>query len=132
MKQIDVVGAVIVNDRKEVLCALRSQQMSLPGLWEFPGGKIEEGEDPCAALVREIKEELFCDIEVGNLIADIIHEYPAIKVRLITYFAKVTAEVPVATEHERLEWVSKGLLESLDWAPADIPTVKALRSHPNL
>jgi 8-oxo-dGTP diphosphatase len=126
MKQVDVVGAVIINDHDEVLCALRSQQMSLPGLWEFPGGKIEAGEEPRAALIREIKEELLCDIEVGEQIADVVHEYPTIKVRLITYFAKVTGGVPVATEHERLEWINKENIYSLDWAPADIPTVQIL------
>jgi 8-oxo-dGTP diphosphatase len=126
MKQVDVVGAVIINDNDEVLCALRSQQMSLPGLWEFPGGKIEAGEEQRAALIREIKEELLCDIEVGDLIADVTHEYPTIIVRLITYFAIVTGGVPVATEHERLEWINKENLHSLQWAPADIPTVQIL------
>ncbi|MFE5321657.1 (deoxy)nucleoside triphosphate pyrophosphohydrolase [Paenibacillus sp. NPDC056579] len=128
MKQIDVVGAVIVNDKDEILCALRSQKMSLPGLWEFPGGKIEQGEEATSALVREINEELLCAIEIGELIADITHEYPNIKVRLMTYFAKIISGKPVATEHEKLQWFSSNKLAELDWAPADIPTVHKLCS----
>ncbi|MFD0682421.1 MULTISPECIES: (deoxy)nucleoside triphosphate pyrophosphohydrolase [unclassified Paenibacillus] len=126
MKQVDVVGAVIVNESGEILCALRSQQMSLPGLWEFPGGKIEPGEEPRDTLVREIKEELLCDIGVGDLIVDIVHEYPTIKVRLITYFAKITSGMPLATEHEKLRWVYRTELLSLNWAPADVPTVEKI------
>ncbi|MDF2652440.1 MAG: (deoxy)nucleoside triphosphate pyrophosphohydrolase, partial [Paenibacillus sp.] len=68
MKKIDVVGAVIFNNNNEVLCALRSQTMSLPGLWEFPGGKIEPNETPQECLVREIQEELNCSIQVGDLV----------------------------------------------------------------
>ncbi|OXM85809.1 (deoxy)nucleoside triphosphate pyrophosphohydrolase [Paenibacillus rigui] len=128
MKQVDVVGAVIVNENDEILCALRSQEMSLPGLWEFPGGKIEQGEEAKVALVREIKEELLCEIKVGELIADVVHEYPNIKVRLITYFAKITSGKPVATEHEKLEWISRTELATLKWAPADIPTVEQIQT----
>ncbi|MBD8500437.1 (deoxy)nucleoside triphosphate pyrophosphohydrolase [Paenibacillus arenosi] len=126
MKQVDVVGAVIINEREEILCALRSMKMSMPGYWEFPGGKIEPGEDHQAALVREIKEELLCDIEVGEFITDIVHEYPAIKVRLITYEAKIICGVPVATEHEKLEWIARNDIRNLHWAPADIPTIDIL------
>lgn len=63
-KTVRVVGAVIMNEKDEVLCALRSPDMLLPNLWEFPGGKIEEGEAPEETLVREIKEELGCTIQV--------------------------------------------------------------------
>ncbi|GMK40551.1 NUDIX hydrolase [Paenibacillus sp. CCS19] len=126
MKQVDVVGAVIFNDCNEILGALRSMEMSLPGYWEFPGGKIGQGEDHQSALVREIKEELLCDIEVGELIADIVHEYPNVKVRLITYKAKIVAGVPIAAEHEKLEWIAPNDIRNLKWAPADIPTIDIL------
>ncbi|TVX86861.1 (deoxy)nucleoside triphosphate pyrophosphohydrolase [Paenibacillus agilis] len=131
MKQVDVVGAVIINDRDEILCALRSMKMSLPGYWEFPGGKIEPGEDHQAALVREIKEELLCEIEVGEFITDIVHEYPTIKVRLITYEAKIISGSPVATEHEKLEWTARKDIRNLHWAPADIPTIDILCCESN-
>jgi len=127
MKSVDVVGAVIRNANGEVLCALRSERMSMPGLWEFPGGKIEPGEEPKDALRREIREELGVDVEVGGLVADHTHEYPTVLVRLRTYFAAIASGgVPVAKEHERLEWLPIRELEALTWAPADVPTVEAL------
>lgn len=65
-KKVSVVGAVIFNEQNEILCALRSPTMLLPNYWEFPGGKIDEGEAPEEALLREIKEELGCFITVGE------------------------------------------------------------------
>ncbi|MGD8189827.1 (deoxy)nucleoside triphosphate pyrophosphohydrolase [Brevibacillus ginsengisoli] len=127
MKQVDVVGAVIVNEEHKILAALRSKQMSLPGMWEFPGGKIEKGEMPQDSLIREIREELECDIEVGELVSDSVYEYPTVKVRLITYFAKVVGGVPQASEHEELRWITRDELNSLQWAPADLPTIDELR-----
>lgn len=127
MKKIDVVGAVILNEKNEVLCALRSQKMSLPGLWEFPGGKIEENETPETSLIREIKEELSCTIEVGELVADATHEYPTIIVRLITYLSRVVEGTPTANEHEKLIWLPMNSLHTLEWAPADLPTIEALK-----
>ncbi len=126
MKKVDVVGAVIMNDRNEVLCALRSQTMSLPGLWEFPGGKIEPGETPERTLVREIQEELDCTIEVGALVADATHEYPNVIVRLLTYEASIIDGTPTPREHEKLIWIPLAQLDSLNWAPADLPTIEEL------
>lgn len=126
MKQVDVVGAVIQDDHGHVLCALRSDQMSLPGMWEFPGGKIEQDEEPKEALVREIREELNCQIDVGEKIADIVHDYPNIRVHLTTFFATIVSGKPVAQEHKELRWMRKGNLRSLNWAPADIPTIQKI------
>lgn len=126
MKKVDVVGAVITNEEGKILCALRSQQMSLPGMWEFPGGKIEQGETPQETLVREIQEELECKIEVGEFISDDTYEYPAVTVRLITYFATVISGVPVPKEHEKLEWMDRKDMLKLEWAPADLPTIGKL------
>jgi 8-oxo-dGTP diphosphatase len=123
MKIIDVVGAVIMNDKKEVLCALRSQRMSMPGFWEFPGGKVEPGEDPKAALIREIQEELGCLIEVGDFITDEPYGYPKVTIRLLTYYASIVHGKPKANEHEKLIWLPKEELRTLQWAPADLPTI---------
>jgi 8-oxo-dGTP diphosphatase len=126
MKKVDVVGAVILNESNQILCALRSQKMSLPGLWEFPGGKIEPNETPEQSLIREIQEELNCTIKVGELVADATHEYPTVIVHLMTYLAKIIDGVPLASEHEQLVWLPVDQLNTLGWAPADLPTLAAL------
>ncbi|UOK49042.1 (deoxy)nucleoside triphosphate pyrophosphohydrolase (plasmid) [Bacillus tropicus] len=125
-KRVSVVGAVIFNERNEVLCALRSPKMSLPNYWEFPGGKINEGEMPQEALIREIKEELGCLISVGEKIEEVDHEYENIIVHLATYKAYIESGVPKALEHADLKWVQVKKLLELKWAPADIPTVDIL------
>ena len=121
-----MVGAIIHNEANEILCALRSNAMSLPNLWEFPGGKIEEGEQPQETLIREIKEELDCDIEVFELVEDTSYDYGNIIVNLRTYHANIVAGKPVPTEHAALLWLPTTSLESLVWAPADIPAVQCL------
>lgn len=128
MQQVDVVGAVIRNPAGEVLCALRSAKMSMPGLWEFPGGKIEPGEDPRETLRREMREELGCAIAVHDLVADATHAYPGITVRLLTYNATIVQGEPVPAEHERLLWLPVAELPTLNWAPADLPTLERLVS----
>ncbi|HYG57261.1 MAG TPA: (deoxy)nucleoside triphosphate pyrophosphohydrolase [Symbiobacteriaceae bacterium] len=120
---MEVVGAVIQNERGEVLCALRSQHMSVPGLWEFPGGKIEPGEAPDATLRREIEEELGCAITVGEQVEDTTYAYPAVEVRLMTYRARIVSGQPHPREHAELRWVPPQGLLSLQWAPADVPAV---------
>nr|WP_208404423.1 8-oxo-dGTP diphosphatase MutT [Saccharococcus thermophilus] len=125
-KTVRVVGAVIYNEQNEILCALRSPEMSLPNLWEFPGGKMEEGENPKETLVREIQEELGCTIEVYEKVEEVHHEYPSVIVNLLTYKAKIVEGEPKAKEHAELKWMPLRELRSLEWAPADIPTVEAL------
>lgn len=126
MKTVRVVGAVIENAQQEILCALRSENMSLPNVWEFPGGKIEEGEQPEESLIREINEELGCSIKVEELIEQVTHAYPHNSVNLLTYKARIIKGAPQAKEHAQLKWVPRQELNKLDWAPADIPTVKKL------
>lgn len=125
-KRVSVVGAVIFNERNEVLCALRSPKMSLPNYWEFPGGKINEGEMPQEALIREIKEELGCLISVGEKIEEVDHEYENIIAHLATYKTYIESGIPKALEHADLKWVQIKKLLELKWAPADIPTVDIL------
>ncbi|WP_238916812.1 (deoxy)nucleoside triphosphate pyrophosphohydrolase [Clostridium sp. YIM B02555] len=125
-KTVKVVGAIIENENNEILCALRSKDMSLGKFWEFPGGKIEQGESIGDAIVREIKEELDCTIEFIDVFYDNTHEYDNVIVNLITVKCKLVAGTPKANEHAKLLWLAKDYLESLTWAPADIPTINKL------
>src|SRR4051794_10566800 len=120
-KSVRVVGAVIENDQHQILCALRSPDMTLPNLWEFPGGKIEKDETPEESLRREIIEELACTVEVGEKIEEVTHEYEAVIVNLLTYKCRIIEGTPTAEEHAELRWVPKNELSQLEWAPADIP-----------
>lgn len=124
-KQIEVVGAVIFSDNK-VLCAQRNENMSLPLMWEFPGGKIEKNESEIEALKREINEEMLCDLEVGNKITSTTYKYDFGIVNLHTYKCKLKEKMPTLTEHKSIKWLNIHELESLEWAPADIPAVKII------
>ncbi|NJP36222.1 (deoxy)nucleoside triphosphate pyrophosphohydrolase [Alkalicoccus luteus] len=125
-KRVKVVAAVIENSEKELLCALRSNDMSLPNVWEFPGGKVENGEDFGTALEREIKEELHCSIRAGELLHTHVHEYEKAIVELNCLSAVIEKGEPHASEHAKLLWLPKENLTSLQWAPADIPAVDFL------
>lgn len=131
-KQISVVAAVIENDQNELLCALRSPDMSLPNLWEFPGGKVEAGEDLQTAIEREIREELHCNIKAGDVFHRHVHEYDTFIIELICLQAELISGEPVATEHAKLLWLTPDLFSSLNWAPADIPAVEELMAKASL
>lgn len=121
-KTIHVVGAVIFDQHK-VLCAQRSESMSLPLLWEFPGGKIEQGETDVEALKREIREEMKCDLEVDDKVTTTEYEYDFAVIVLTTYRCTLKDTLPTLTEHRAIEWLDSKDLYRLEWAPADIPAV---------
>lgn len=123
-KLVEVVAAVIENENNEILCALRSPIMTLPNMWEFPGGKVEEGESLYTAIEREIKEELKCSVKAIEIIGENRHEYEKIIVNLTAIKCNLVEGEPVADEHSKLIYLKKENLESLVWAPADIPLVK--------
>ena len=125
VKQIKVVGAVILRDGL-VLCAQRSMSSTLPGLWEFPGGKIEPDETPREALEREIREELEIDVAVGEHVETTVHEYPFGEVTLTTFYCDLLSGDVTLTEHEAVVWLRPSELDSLEWAPADIPAVRSI------
>ncbi len=131
-KHINVVAAVIHNEHKEILCALRSPVMALPNLWEFPGGKIEEDESHETALIREIQEELNIQIEVGENVEDTYFEYENFTIQLTSYFASIKSGEMKATEHAELRWVTIDKLIDLEWAPADIPAVLTIKNLQNI
>ncbi|MDQ0232046.1 (deoxy)nucleoside triphosphate pyrophosphohydrolase [Metabacillus malikii] len=124
-KLINVVGAVIMKDGK-ILCAQRGNTKVLSSFWEFPGGKIEEGESPQQALHREIIEEMECEIEIEKLLDETVYEYDFGIVNLKTFKCKLTEGKPTLTEHTAMKWLFPHELNTLQWAPADIPTVEKL------
>ncbi|MGM7724207.1 (deoxy)nucleoside triphosphate pyrophosphohydrolase [Metabacillus sp. Hm71] len=131
-KTIKVVAAIIENDENEILCALRSSQMSLPNMWEFPGGKVEKDEDIFQAIKREINEELGCQVTGETLFHENIYEYDTFKVHLLCITCKITEGIPLQTEHAKLIWLKRENLDSLRWAPADLPAVEKLINESSL
>jgi 8-oxo-dGTP diphosphatase len=125
-KTVKVVAAIMENENKEILCALRSPDMTIPNKWEFPGGKVEAGEDIFSAIAREIDEELQCKVKAVELFNDYTHEYETFIINLITIKCKIVEGEPVSTEHSKLIWLKRENLDSLKWAPADIPAVEQL------
>lgn len=125
-KSLKVVAAIIENDQNEILCALRSPEMTIPNMWEFPGGKVEKDEDIHSALIREIDEELGCTIVTDGLFHEHTHEYDTFIITLLCIKAKITDGAPAPSEHSKLIWLKRENLASLNWAPADIPAVEAL------
>lgn len=125
-KKVKVVAAIIENDTNEILCALRSPDMSLPNMWEFPGGKVEKGESLKDAIEREIIEELDCKIKALEIFHDNTHEYENTIVNLICMKCELVEGIPASNEHSELIWFRRENLKSLIWAPADIPAVDKL------
>jgi 8-oxo-dGTP diphosphatase len=126
-KLVNVVAAVIENENNQILCALRSPEMSIPNMWEFPGGKVEANEDIYSALEREIDEELDCKIETTKeIFNENTHEYETFIINLISIKCKVIEGTPTPSEHSKLIWLRRENLDSLKWAPADIPAVEQL------
>jgi 8-oxo-dGTP diphosphatase len=126
-KTIKVVGAIIENEETEILCALRSPQMSLANMWEFPGGKVEKDEDIYTALKREIEEELSCKIETASRVYnETTHEYESFIIKLICIKSTIVNRCPTPNEHSKLIWLKRENLPSLRWAPADLPAVEQL------
>ncbi|WP_391558244.1 (deoxy)nucleoside triphosphate pyrophosphohydrolase [Robertmurraya sp.] len=128
-KLVKVVAAIIENEKNEILCALRSPEMAIPNMWEFPGGKVEKDEDIYSALKREINEELNCTIETIDLFHDNTHEYDTFIINILCITCKVVNGTPVPSEHSKLIWLKREYLDSLKWAPADIPAVEKLISQ---
>ena len=130
MKTIRVVAAVIkaTNEKGEpMIFATQRGYGDFKGGWEFPGGKIEEGETPREALVREIREELETEIAVGKLIDTIEYDYPTFHLSMDCFWAEIVSGELVLKEHEAAKWLTKDELDSVEWLPADIGLIEKLR-----
>ena len=132
MKTVRVVAAVIksVNDDgKPIIFATRRGYGEFKGGWEFPGGKIEEGETPQEALKREIIEELDTEISVGGLIDTIEYDYPTFHLSMDCFWCKIVKGNLVLKEHEAGKWITKEQLNELGWLPADLQLIEKIRRH---
>ncbi len=125
MKLVQVVAAIIVKDHK-VLSTKRGYG-EFKGGWEFPGGKIEEGEQPEEALVREIQEELEVEIKVIEKIATIEYTYPAFHLSMQCFLCDLLDEEITLTQHDEAKWLTKDSIDEVEWLPADIEVLEQVK-----
>lgn len=130
MKTVKVVAAVIkaTNENGEpIIFATQRGYGPLKGGWEFPGGKIEEGETPQQALKREIMEELDTEIKVGDFIHTIEYDYSTFHLSMDCFWCEIVKGDLVLKEHEAAKWVTLEQLDEIDWLPADITLIDKLK-----
>lgn len=130
MKTVRVVAAVIKAENekgKPIIFATQRGYGDLKDGWEFPGGKIEEGETPQEALKREIMEELDTEISVGDLIDTIEYDYPTFHLSMDCFWCQIVKGDLVLKEHEAAKWLSKDELDSVEWLPADVTLISGIK-----
>lgn len=129
MKEIFVSAGIIQKDGK-ILCMQRNEGKHeyVSFKWEFPGGKIESGESPEEALIRELKEELDMDVQIQEHFVDIRHQYPDLIVNMSCFLCTTTGDNFKLNVHKNFKWLEVSKLHTLDWAGADIPVMNKLVS----
>ena len=127
MKTIKVVAAIIIHNNR-IFDTQRGYGDFKDG-WEFPGGKIEPGETPQEALVREIKEELDTEIEVVDYLETVEYDYPNFHLSMDCFFCTIKSGELVLKEHEAARWLTADTLDSVDWLPADRGLIKAIKDY---
>ena len=125
-RDVTVVAAVIRDTGGRVLLTRRPDHSHMGGLWEFPGGKLENGEAPAAALVRELREELAVDIVVEHPITFAIHEEPGLRILLLFFATRIENGEPRAHEGQKIAWVPVSDLPTYPTPPADAELVRLL------
>ena len=123
---ISVVCAIIEDDAGRYLLAKRPEGKCLGGFWEFPGGKLEQGETIEAALIRELQEELLIQTEVFEILEKVEHHDEKFSIRLIPCRARILSGVPTALEHSEIGWFSVHEIDRSSLAPADVPILAML------
>ena len=132
MKTVRVVAAIIktINENGEtVIFATQRGYGDFKGGWEFPGGKIEEGETPQEALKREILEELDTEISVGELIDTIEYDYPTFHLSMDCFWAEILSGDLILKEHKAAKWLTNDKLNSVNWLPADVTLIEKISNH---
>lgn len=127
MKTVKVVAAIIIHQGK-VFATQRGYGEFKDG-WEFPGGKIEAGETPQAALIREIREELDTEIQVDELLDTVEYDYPSFHLSMDCFFCSVISGNLVLKEHEAAAWLGKNELDTVAWLPADAGLIEKVRER---
>ena len=125
MKQIEVVAAIIHDEAGRIFATQRGYGDMKDG-WEFPGGKMEEGETPEEALIREIREELDTEISIEHYLCTVDHDYPKFHLTMYCYICSITDGKLALREHEAAEWLNWNQLWSVAWLPADVTVVSSL------
>ena len=128
MKQIEVVAAII-RDEEGCVFATQRGYGEWKDWWEFPGGKMEDGETPEEALVREICEELSTEIGVDGFLCTVEYDYPAFHLTMHCYLCSLLTEALHLNEHEAARWLKPEELDSVDWLPADLEVVETILSR---
>lgn len=126
MKTINVVAAII-HDGDKIFATQRGYGEFKDG-WEFPGGKIEPGETPQQALVREIREELDSEIAVGDYLTTIEYDYPTFHLSMQCFWCTIADGTPVLKEHEAARWLEVENLDCIDWLPADLSIIGLIKA----
>lgn len=124
MKRIEVVAAVMIKDGR--LFATQRGYGEWKDWWEFPGGKMEPGEMPEEALVREIREELATEVRVGELLTTVEYDYPQFHLTMHCYLCTVISGHLSLLEHEDARWLAQDELHSVNWLPADVEVIEIL------
>ena len=126
MKTVKVVAAIITKEDK--IFATQRGYGDFKDGWEFPGGKVEQGESPEEAIIREIKEELGAEIRVTGFLTTVEHDYPTFHLSMDCFWAELKEGSSVELlEHEAAKWLSLDTLDEVDWLPADIKVVEAIK-----
>jgi 8-oxo-dGTP diphosphatase len=121
------VTCAIIMEKRNVLVTQRSERMAHPLKWEFPGGKLKEGETPDACIHREIKEELGIDVCAVQLLPSVKHSYGSTFIELIPFICRCVDGDIVLSEHKAYQWVHLSELGKVDWLEADVKVVKLLK-----